>query len=96
MGKHNQEKLKNIGEAIRNQAGLLADFVENNTERTQKEDLYANIFLCFAGIIGAIVHLDIPAQELADIVGQLFNRETGIAVFSLLSKWRGEARKGGE
>ena len=85
------EYYKAIGKAIRGQAGHLAEFVEKKPERTQKEDLYANLFLCFTGIIGAILHLDIPAKDFAEIMGRLFCDKAGLEIMVKITEWKEKA-----
>lgn len=81
------EYYKAIAKAIRNQAGLLANFIEENPKRTKKDELYANIFLCFTGIIGAVLHLDMPAKEFSDIMCRLFCDKTGFELMDKLMEW---------
>ena len=86
--------IKAIANNIRNQAGHLADFVETNPERTQKEDLYANIFLAFTGIFGAILYLDITIYDFYDILTRLFREETGFKIIAKLEEWEENYRQG--
>lgn len=83
-----------IANSIRHQAGHLADFIENDPARTQKDELYNNIFLALTGILGAILHLEINSSDFADILYRLFSEDTGWSILATLEKWDADYRQG--
>lgn len=83
----NERYYKAIADCIRKQAGHLADFVENNPDREKLDDLWANIFLAFTGIMGAVFQLGLPAQDMVELLMRIFCEDTRMEIMETLATW---------
>ena len=83
----NKDLHKRIGKNIIVQATNLANFIEKDEASLKQADLEANIHLALAGIIGALVAMDIDTKAITNILQNTFEAEYLNWAFATIHGW---------